>query len=111
MRACYRVCVRDAASPSPESPEGADTEALHRAVASPHWVSIGLLLHHEQLGQRNSSLHTYKPNGATQHHNEAARRWLLRRWECVVLPAWIRPPAPRHLNVRHAAERGVGRIC
>ncbi len=25
----------------------------------------------------------YKPNGATPQHDGAARRWLLRRWECV----------------------------
>ncbi len=31
----------------------------------------------------------YKPNGTTPQHDEVARRWLLRRWECVLLTLFM----------------------
>ena len=43
-----------------------------RTVVSPYWVSTGM-----------QQQPPYKPNGATPQHDGAARRWLLRRWECV----------------------------
>ncbi len=47
-----------------------------RAVASPHWVSIGLLLHPGAVGATQQQP-PYKPNGVMQQHDGAsARCWL-----------------------------------
>ena len=52
-----------------------------RAVASPHWVSIGLLLCRPNRSQSGWGNATAAP--MYTQYDGAARRWLLRRWECV----------------------------
>ncbi len=70
--------------------------AAHRAVASPHWVALTAL----RVVAVTQQQPPYKSNGAMPEHDRAARRWLLRRWECVPsLRGWLRLLDPLHTQL------------